>query len=309
MAWPALAQNSIDSIGLYLNPNDPKPSQSVLATVSSSNHNINLLNVSWSLDGKLMKSGIGEKNFSFTAPPVGGSKQVLVVVTMANGTKVEKTQTIKFDGEIDLIWESVDGYTPPFYRGKTLPIKQGIIRVSAIPNVKDGKGINISAKNFVYTWTKDGKNLAPQSGFGKNSMIFGNQILDRNNQIDVSVASSEKTAKASIVVPLFEPEIVFYEYNQLRGAPNYSKAFTGNTSIKQPRITLVAEPYFLAKDWYTGNSIVMNWRLNNQPASAGDKNTLGVITDKPGVINVSLEYNEEKKLFRKFTESLKLNVQ
>jgi hypothetical protein len=63
------------------------------------------------------------------------------------------------------------------------------------------------------------------------------------------------------------------------------------------------------KDWRSNKEVTMNWSLNNQSAKAGDKNTVGIITGTKGLINVSFEYNETQKLFRKFTETLKLNVE
>lgn len=247
--------------------------------------------------------------FSFNAPIMGKTQILKVLVSLTNGEKIEKTQTITPEGDVDLIFESIDGYAPPFYKGKVLPIKQSRIKVSAIPNIKDSKGVNISTNNFVYNWTKNGQNQTAQSGLGKNYFIFVNQILDTENTIGVSVGNGESSSSAFARTVFFEPDIIFYEYDFLKGYPRYEKAITDNIKINQPRITLVAEPYFLMKDWRSNKEVTMNWSLNNQSAKAGDKNTVGIITGTKGLINVSFEYNETQKLFRKFTETLKLNVE
>lgn len=308
-AVPVFGQSLTDSVVLSVSPANPKPSQNIVATVSSINSNINLAKISWMLDGKSMKSGVGEKVFSFNAPLAGKSQTLSVVVILTNNERIEKSQVITSDGDVDLIFEAVDGYTPPFYKGKTLPIKQGIIKAVAIPNIKDSKGVNIPAKNFSYSWVKDGNNVTTQSGLGKSSMIFSNQILDVGNTIKVSVTNGERSSFVSAGVSFFEPEIIFYEHDNLQGPARYSKALGEVISINQPRITIVAEPYFLARNWRTNGDIIMKWTLNNEQARAGDKNTLGVITDTKGIVNVGLEYNDQKKLFRNFKETLRLNVQ
>ncbi len=286
------------SIDLTLLPANPGPNQSVMASVSSLEFNIDLAKISWSLGTKVLKSGQGVKSVSFTSPGAGKSEILSVVVTPTGRSPITTSIAVAPGGTVDLIFEAVDGYTPPFYRGKTLPIKQSAIKVVAMPVVKSSNGTFAKPSTFAYTWNKDGTNAGGQSGLGKNSIVFGNQILENSNRLEVSATNGLETVKGFITVVPFTPEIIFYEYDQSRGMGQYSKVFKTNTSIDQPRLTIVAEPYFLMKDWATNKDVTFNWMLNNQSAKAGEKNTLGIITTTKGQVDVAVTYDETQRLFR-----------
>jgi hypothetical protein len=304
----SFAQSVPDSLNLTLSPQNPEPGQAMSASVSAFEFNIDLSKISWSLDGKSIKSGIGEKSATFTAPAAGKSATLSVSVTPKQGATITRSVVITPGGTVDLVWEAVDGYTPPFYKGKTLPIKQSTIKVVAIPQAKMTNGVFAKPGDFVYTWRKDGTNMPGQSGLGKNNIVFNNQILDTTNRIDISATNGTNTVSNSISIAPFAPEILFYQYDQTKESSHYEKSFEGSTFINQPRLTLVAEPYFLAKDWKKNNTITFNWKLNGQPAKAGEKNTLGIITSK-GVVSVEAEYNETQKLFRNIKSTVRFTVQ
>lgn len=304
----SFAQNSIDTITIATSPTNPEPGQSVTASVSALQFNIDLAKIVWSVGGKTLLSGQGVRSVSFAAPAAGKSATLSVTVTPQGGTAVTRSIEIAVGGTVDLIWESVDGYTPPFYRGKTLPIKQSTIKVVAMPQVKTATGASSKPGDFVYTWRKDGKNMAGQSGLGDNSIVFMNQILDTGNRIDVSATNGAHTVSESIAINLFNPEIIFYQYDQVKSMPHYEKSFVSNSTISQPRLTLVAEPYFLARDWESNSGTTLNWTINRTPAKAGEKNTLGIITAK-GISDVEVEYKESQKLFRDIKSAVRFTVQ
>ncbi len=303
------AQNIATSFNLNVSPANPAPGESVSVSVSSSQFNIDLANISWSLDGKVVSSGIGEKTFSLKAPVGGKTSVVLVTVTPSKGQSIEKSVNIS-SGDLDLIWESVDGYTPPFYRGKTLPIKQSVIKIVAIPDVRSSSGSNAKINDFVYSWRKDGSNMAGQSGLAKNSFQFANQILDQNNRIDVSATNGTKTVENSMIITPFTPEIVFYKFDQDKGMSALEKAFTDTVNVSnQPRYTIAAEPYFLKKNFLKDKNVTFTWKLNNQEAKAGVKNNLGIVTSNKGMISLQLNYDEGDKLFRAINGGLRIFVQ
>lgn len=299
------AQNVADTINITTSPSSPAAGQTVMASVDALEFNINLANIVWSLDGKVMKSGQGEKTFAFKAPLAGKSTNLSVTVTPPGKSPISRNVDISVGGSMDIIWEAVDGYTPPFYRGKTLPIKQSAIKVVAMPNVKSSNGIPLKASTFAYTWRKDGSNVMGQSGLGKNSMVFINQILEQTNRVEVSATNGLETINSSIIVAPFTPDILFYEYDQLTLSPKYQKAFAASNTIAQPRMTLVAEPYFLARDWKTNNGVVLDWNINGQVAKAIEKNQIGIITTN-STSDITVEYNEAQKLFRNFREGIKI---
>lgn len=293
------------SFNLSVSPQNPGPRELVSFSVSAFEFNIDLANIVWSVDGKSVKSGTGEKSFSFTSPENGKSSTVSVVVTPKGGSPIQKSMTIS-PADMDLIYEVIDGYTPPFYKGKTLPIKQSQLRVVAMPNVKTVSGGYAKAKDFVYTWRKDGENIPSQSGFGRNSLILSNQILDTGNTVEVAATNGIKKVDGSLEIVTLEPEIVFYELSLATGV-KYQKAIVSGETISQPKLSLVAEPYFLSKNIQKNNDIVTTWKLNEQPASPVSKNNLIINTAAAtGTVNVMFEYNDTRKLFRNFKKSLSL---
>ena len=299
---------SSSAIDLTLLPANPTPSQTVMASVSALEFNIDLAKIVWTLGTKVIKSGQGVKSVSFTAPAAGKSDILSVVVTPPGQSALTTSISIAPGGTVDLIWEAIDGYTPPFYRGKTLPIKQSAIKVAAMPIVKTSNGTLAKSSTFAYNWTKDGTNVGGQSGLGKSSVVFSNQILENSNRVEVSATNGMETVRGSVTIVPFTPEILFYEYDQSRGMGQYNKAFQNNTFIDQPRLTLVAEPYFLMKDWFTNKDVTFNWNLNNQSAKAGEKNTLGIITTTKGQVDVGVTYDETQKLFRNIKAFTRFNV-
>lgn len=295
------------TVEMSMSPQNPSPGETVTFGISAYEFNVDLSNVVWSVDGKVVKSGVGIKSFSLTAPANGKSSVVSVSITPKNEAPITRSITIS-PSDIDLIYEVLDGHVPTFYRGKVLPIKQSQIKIVALPNVKTVSGGQARAKDFAYTWRKDGENAPSQSGFGRNSLIFSNQILDTGNTVEVSATNGLKTVVGTIDITLFEPEIVFYELDLVSGI-KYQRAFKSGEYIKQSKLSLIAEPYFLSKGFMTNNDIKTSWYVNGQLATSVAKNNVILNTaTTAGRVDVSFEYNDTKKLFRNLKKAFNLNI-
>ncbi len=303
------AQTIADRVTISISPVSPAPNQTVSASVKSLEFNIDLAYISWSVNDKVVKKGQGEKNFVFQAPAAGKTAVLSVTVTPEGDPPITSSLDISPGGTIDLIWEAVDGYTPPFYRGKTLPIKQSTIRVSAVPNIKSASGVQQKPGSFTYTWKKDGKNVPAQSGFGRSSLSFVNQILESGNRIEVVASDGAQSVSGSIDMPFFVPEILFYEYDTNLSAPRHQAALGATRNVKQPRMTIVAEPYFLANNWFSNDGVVLGWKINGSSAKPGFKNSLGIVTSTTGSFDVEVKYDETGKLFRSFSNKTRINVE
>jgi hypothetical protein len=303
----SFAQNITDDLSIRVSPDNPSPGQSVTISLSSLATNIDLSKTIWTIDGKIVNSGTGIKSITTVAPPAGSSDTVKVTVTTQTGLVMEKSVDISTSGDVDLIWEATDGYTPPFYRGKTLPIKQSYIRVVAITNIRSSNGGNEKSSNFVYKRRKDGTVSPGQSGFGKDNIIFTNGVLDADNRIDVSASDGDKTVAGSITITPFQPEIIFYRYDNLNERGMYESSLGQNNNIKASRLQVIAEPYFLSKDFKKNPNINMTWKLNNTPVNAPLKNILGIDASVAGSFSVNVEYNDTQKLFRDIKAGINFN--
>lgn len=304
----SFAQNISSSITITLSTENPQPNQSISASVSALSFNIDLAKIVWSLDGKVIKSGDGEKNVSFSAPAAGKSASLSASVTPQGGALITQSVEISSGGSVDLIWESIDGYTPPFYRGKTLPIKQSTIKVVAMPVVKNTSGLLAKPSDFVYTWRKDGTNVGGQSGLGKNSIVFGNQILDNSNRVEVSATNGAKVVTNSISVTPFTPDILFYLENDKTGI-EYQNTVVDNDLLSGTRISIVTEPYFLLKNFRSNTDATIDWKVNGQKVVSPNKGKLTLNTSgQKGLFSIITSYNEPKRLFRSFNETLRVNI-
>lgn len=288
-------------------PENPNPGENVFLSVSAFEFDVDLAQIVWSVDGKTKDTGQGHKNFSIIAPAGGQSNVVDVKIIPQNGQAIEKSVTIS-SGGVDLIWETVDGYAPPFYEGKILPIKQSQVRVVAIPNVKSGANSYAKSSSFVYNWKKDGTNVPSVSGFGKDSLVFANQILDTSNRIDVAATDGVKKVNGSIVITPFSPEILFYENNPDIGVL-YQTALQNTISINKSKIGIVAEPFFLNKFFKKDSDTTLDWEVNQQKVNPIEKNSIIISADKSGAgFSLSAKYNETKKLFRNFADTININI-
>lgn len=305
-AIPAFAQTQ--SFSIVQNPQNPDPGEIVFFSLSAYEFNIDLANISWSVDGKVKDSGVGKKFFSVLAPIAGKVSSIEVSVTPPGGQLIKNSVFLN-TSNMDIIWEAIDSYTPPFYKGKSLPISQSQVKVVAIPIVKKTNGAIMKPEEFIFNWKKDGKNFPGQSGLAKNIFSFANEILEKQNRVDVTATDGTKTISSSTILSFFEPEIIFYNLDTVTLAPKYSEAVGKARNLKQSRIGIVAEPYFLSSDFKNNPNIKTVWRVNDQDVNPSSKNSILVnATSTVGNVAVSFDYNDTKRLFRNFNYVSNLSI-
>ena len=300
----SFAQSS-QSFNSSVSPESPRPGQSVTVTLSSYNFDLSKSSIIWKLNDKVTSPGIEKNIFKFTASSKG-EDVVDVTVTPPNGSQIQKTIIIK-PSSLDLLWETVGAYTPPFYKGKALPIKQSNIKITAIPNIKKPDGTSPLATDFSYEWTKDVKGYPGQSGYGKNNFSFGGGLIDTSNIVSVKVNSVYGSAESSLTVKYLNPEILFYE-NPLTDGPLYQRSINNGFQIKGSRVGIVAEPYFLTKSFVDDSSIKTSWIADGQPIESTD-NFLSFSTGgRMGALSVKFKYEDTLKLFRTMEKEIRLNL-
>lgn len=300
----SFAQNRVD-YNINVNPTHPRPGQNVFVSISSSDFDVDRASTSWELNGKSQPSFNDKTSFNFTSS-LDGLDNLSVKVTPQGGTINEKNITIR-SGEIDLMWEVLDSYTPPFYKGKGLPIDGASIRVTAIPNIKDSNGKIIPARELTYKWSKDGKNINNQSGYGKNVFSFGRDVTESTNNVSVTATSSSGSAQISKSFKYFKPEIIFYE-NSLVDGPIFQRALTSGFQVNTNRISLIAEPFYLSKSYQQIPTIRTTWTAGGQVIEPVG-NTISFSTaGQTGVFPVIFEYDDTMQLFRDVKKEIKLNL-
>lgn len=292
------------SVEIDFSPKSPKSGQLINVSVSSFSVDLNNSEISWYRDGKFIQKGVGAKNFSF---PVNDGDNLIRASIKSEGKIVQKTLTIN-TSDLDLLWEVTDSYEPPFYKGKLLPIKSSLIKVSAIPQMKDEKGFIESPDSFVYTWQKNGSNFSGQSGYGKSSFSYPTGLLDSDNNISLNISGLSKRAKREISVGVYSTEIHLYEYSSIYG-PLYNKAFKNGQRLTGNKVNIIAEPYFAFTKDINNQDLDMTWKVSGNNINPDQKNiALLDLGGRTGNLDITLEVNNKSQLLQRVSRSLRLNI-
>jgi len=248
-------------VEIQLIPENPEPYQDVTIKLVSYATDLNKAMIEWRSGSTIVLSGYGKTNYSFTAFGPNTATVFDVTITPSGSMGSISKNIVIAPSEVEVLWESLDGYTPPFYKGKSLVGREGTIKVVAIPNtnvVKQGKG------NITYTWKSNDKTNQNASGFNKDSFVLKNEVLNKSEEVSVMASSvdGKYNAMKTINIPTFSPKILFYKKSPTEGVL-YNYALVDNYFMAEDEMTIIAEPYFLA---LKGNEYDFSykWKINNK---------------------------------------------
>lgn len=287
-------------VNLDVSPLNPEPYERVNLQLSSYATDLNRATITWQNQSGVVLSGIGKTSYSFVAPGPNETIRFNVSISPSEGGFVTKVIHIT-PSDIDVFWESENGHVPPFYKGKSLPITNGSVKVVAIPNIQKDRG-------FSFVWKNGDKVETDKSGYNKSSFIFKNSMFDESNIITVTASSvdGDYVGQKSIEIVMFDPEIIFYEKNPSLGIDYNNALFK---EIKTPsELTIVSEPYYfpLEEDPYR---FMYKWRINDKIVDTPEKKEEITIrpTAKSGYATISLEISRLNEMFQKAFTELILN--
>lgn len=288
-------------------PENPQPYEEVTIIVNSYATDLDRAIISWQGSSGTVLSGIGKTSYTFTAPGPNDSVYFDIVISPVGEMNTIKKRIVINPSDMDIMWESVDGYTPPFYKGKSLPANGSIIRVVAIPNtntIRSGNG------SIDYTWKKDDKTIQEASGYNKNSYVFKNGLLDLTNNLSVTASSVEGNygAEKEVSIPLFDPKLIFYKRSPNEGIL-YNNALNKEFFMSEDEATVVAEPYYLSIK-NNQNLFSYDWKINGQGISTPTKKTELTIspTSRDGYATIDFAIESISGLFQVAKNSLKITL-
>ena len=302
-AQVAPAAGNLNPLELTINPSIVRPNKSYTAKVQSFNTNLSGATIVWTIDGKVVASGVGKVTYEGIAPPSGKTNVLSVVASTIENAKYQRSITLR-PGDVDLTWYS-DGITPPFYKGKAGFPYQGNITFVAIPHMYTAAGERIDPASLIYTWTKNSTVLGTESGYGKQTLTVAGSPIQRPFSIKVVVISQDQTIQGEAVIEIeaTQPEVLIYEESPLYGVL-YNKAVTSNFSLKSSEVTYKVIPFSFSRP--KNGAINYDWSLNNRerPELAGkDTTTLRIEQKENGTALVGLVItNPEFILQRVFSQ-------
>lgn len=293
-------------VNLSLTPENPEPYQDVTIEVTSYATDLNKASIEWRSGSKIVLSGTGRTKYSFKT--LGSNTPTTFQVTIKaseGGDPIIKQISIN-PSDIEVLWEAVNGYTPPFYKGKSFASSESIIKAVAIPNIKSPQ----SGRNVSYTWKNEDEVIQDASGYNKNSYTFQNQAIKGSESVTVLASSvdGQYNATKTVNIPIVEPKIIFYKKSPLDGVV-YRKALGDEISMPEDETTIVAEPYFLALKG-NENRFTYSWKVNDEdiPTPSKERELTVTPTARGGFATISVVMENLNTLYQTVSGKLKINL-
>ncbi len=302
----ALAGSPNDII-VNMAPENPKPNETVNINLNSYSYNLDTVNITYSVNNKIISEGVGKKSFSLIAPEISGENIVLINIDLPDGA-VELRLVVKPNNTV-LLWQAIDSYVPPFYKGKAFPTPESSIKVVAMPEIIVAKSM-LNPKNMTYNWKLDYTNDGGASGYGKNFFIYTNDYLDKVNNVAVNINTVDQQygVTEDINISSADAKIVFYKKDSRFGTM-WDNAITNNHIIFEDEI-LEAHPYFISPKQLLNPLLSWNWTLNNTPISINSifKNTIPLKKSEgvSGKAVLQVQIENKYKIFSTATKELNL---
>ena len=308
-ALPINAQTSDDldkQLTVTLNPETPGPNQDVSIEIESLVYDLSRADISWYMNDALRSSNVGQTKFSFKTGPVGSSNKIRYDIAIPSGVSFGNTMTIT-PGEVNLIAESL-GYTPPFYKGKSLFSFEGTARVVAIPNLTAPDGTKYKPTDLVYTWKRGMGTDSDASGYGKNVFIWNGDIVARPTDITVEVSDRNNTVKATntITIDSIQPEIYVYENDPLLGIL-FNKAIENTFNLLSKEVSFVAMPFYFNNPDIEGD---YSWTINGNSTNETTRFiTLRNVNNDQGQSDISVSLDNQKRIMQSAIKSFSVFMQ
>lgn len=295
-----------NELGVEITPEYPRPNEMIYINLTLYTDDLNSADITWYKDGKAVLSGKGETKYSFRAGPVGQETKIEIKVNLLSGISFSKSFSID-PASVDVVWEA-DSYVPPFYQGKALHPKQGILKMVAMPEfVKDGR--RIPPQNLVYEWSNGINAYQNESGYGKNVVSLGGSLLGRVENIKVLVTDpiSGLVAQGSVNIAPVSPEIVFYQNDPYYGNI-FDESVAGSFKLKSNEVQILAAPYYFTNEGISFLRFL--WMLNGTEVPELS-NSRTAIFRKPedqteGISNVSLRVENTNRILQQADGSLQM---
>ncbi len=297
-----------DDINVMITPENPSAYQPVGISLDSDLVDLRRYMISWYVDGKLTLQGYGKMNFIGNTKGYG--QQVSIRVSIQLVDRTVKKDIVLLPQDISTMWEAVDSYVPPFYQGKKLPSREGIVRIVAIPNFLNN-GRTIDPSMLVYNWKRNDNVLTGASSYGQDSIMIKNNKLRPIESFEVTASTPDNSSQATNTTKLsfLDPKIIFYQKNN---ETSITSPYSKNTILlSEPSTTVVAQPFFFS---LTGpnkiNSLSLNWKMNNQGINLPDTLNQNIITlQNPGGTgnsSLSLSVNNPNTDFQSAVRNLEV---
>jgi hypothetical protein len=298
----ASAQLGGSGFEVSINPETPAPFEEVVLSLDSFVFNIDQATIVWRVDGKEELRGIGERILRLRAKDTGLATAVDIIVSFRGATAAKRAVIVP--AGVDLLVEATDVYTPPFYRGRSLPTTESEIKIVAVPDVRVNNR-KVTPNQLSYEWVRAGNTEVSGFGLKKSFFIFRNSMLNKREDISVGVrGQSTELGRGGMALEMVQPKIVFYEESD--GNVLYQRALLDLRLNKET--TIVAAPYFFSPKNIADSALEFVWKINNNEVAAPGKNRLNIRPTDTGIARIDLEVTHADKLLLSGAGSLPITI-
>lgn len=291
-------------------PAVPGPNEEVTVRLKSYSFNLNNYYIVWYENGEQKSADFGNKEFKFKTGGSGSTTTITAVLEI--GEQVFRKELRFSPSQVDLLWEAIDAYTPPFYKGKALPIQQSALRITAIPETL--LLAPSDAPKLVYYWDRNYQRDINKSGFGRQSFTLNGDPLIETEKITVMTNDRRENsfATSTVTIPMdaYKPKILFYQENE-QGRILTHKALNSNGSVVGDTIKLSFHPLNMSTTQKNFTDMFVNWNINNEEQAPQDfdhQNELHISTGgQAGTVPISVTLEGVSKLLQNHTEGINLS--
>jgi hypothetical protein len=297
------------TIGITQSPRFPEPNETITISIVSRVINLNNKQTVWEVDGETVSSGTGILEIDTQLGDSGEETKINFRV-IVDGEVIQKNATIS-PVDVNLVWEAIESYTPPFYKGKALNPGWGQIRITALPHIYQENGQLYDVEDLLYTWEYNGLVYGDDSGRGEDSFVVNTVPRPGNQaQVEIETPGGDVVAKRSVRLPINDPEVVLYAYSLLLG-PQTSQALQGTRSLTSSQeVELVAYPYFYLTDTATEEFLKYDWLMNGNSLTPPEEKNIIRLRRQEGVrgrARVDVSVSDTSSIFS--TESTSVNIE
>ncbi len=212
--------------------------------------------------------------------------------------------------DIDLIWEAAT-YMPPLYQGHSQITDGSLVKLVALPRIKDLSGKSIDPKDLIYIWRRNNLSQPKYSGPGQNTIIFKSNDSSGSDILTVNISTADKQINVSKTVNLnsVNPKVIFYP--TVSGQVDFNNALKQSVDLKEGSMTLHAVPFFFSLSDNLSSLLSYDWRQNGAALqnSPDQPTELTFTVDKgmQGVSSVDLLVKNKGVLMQSASNNLKIN--
>ncbi len=190
------------------------------------------------------------------------------------------SQSFNISYNLNIDWQVLDSYTPPFYEGKALPGEQSYLKAVATVEVKTPVGI-LDPSKFYYLWRYNDSISNLYSKTGNNIIYFYLNPLFPTNVLELEVYENNRqenllARKIVEITPVPGSVILYRDYNNplLSYANALNKKNEHYSVNPRESFILFAEPFYFSVKNPNDSKLSYLWSLNGIPGNVNTTNTI-----------------------------------